>query len=85
MIIALWSVIILLAVAIWACICSGRNYQDSIVSLEYRMEGMVHKTDSQAKQIEELERLVWKHSYGIRFVESDMEVVKNKLKKNHKK
>jgi len=45
----------------------------------------VHKTDSQAKQIEELERLVWKHSYGIRFVESDIEVVKNKLKKNHKK
>jgi len=43
MIIALWSVIVLLAVAIWACICSGRNYQDRIVSLEYRMEGMVHR------------------------------------------
>jgi hypothetical protein len=85
MIIALWSVIVLLAVAIWACICSNSNYQDRIVSLEYRMEGMVHKTDNQAKQIEELERLVWKQGYDVYNAVEDVADIKRMFKKGKKK
>lgn len=85
MIIALWSFIFVLAIAVWVCLISRRSDQETISSLVYRMEGMVHKTDGQAKLIEELERVVWKHGYGIRFAESDIELIKNKIKDKNKK